>query len=189
MTAKAIHLRLKNKMKLNIRETAVFAMLGALIFASKILMEALPNIHLICTFIIAVTVVYRQKALYPIYTFIFIEGIVSGFALWWIPYLYIWAVPWAVTMLLPKKISPKLQTIIYSVVCSLHGFLYGTLYAPAQALLFGLDFKGMISWIIAGLPYDAIHGISNFFCGLLIVPIIKALRVADKGINKNYNKI
>lgn len=175
-------------MKLNVKETAVFAMLGALMFASKELMAALPNIHLVTVIIVAITAVYRQKALYAIYTFVLIEGLVGGFSLWWIPYLYLWAVPWAVTMLLPKKMPMKIQPIVYSTVCALHGLLYGTIYAPAQALMFGLDFKGTLTWIAAGLPYDCIHGVSNFFCGLLIVPIIRALTAAEKGINKNANK-
>ena len=61
-------------------------------------------------------------------------------------------------------------------VCAAHGFLFGTLYAPAQAILFGLDFKGMVAWIVAGFPWDCIHGVSNFFCGILIMPIVSILR-------------
>ena len=64
-------------------------------------------------------------------------------------------------------------------VCAAHGFLFGTLYAPAQALLFGLDFRGMIAWILAGLPWDFVHGVSNFFCGLFICPLIALLRKAE----------
>lgn len=167
-------------MKLTVKETAVFAMLGAIMFASRQLMALLPNIHLIGTIIVAMTVVYRAKALYPLYTFILIEGLISGFSLWWIPYLYIWTVLWGAVMLLPKNMSVRTGTVVYAVVCSLHGFLYGTLYAPAQAIMFGLNFKGMISWIVAGLPYDCIHGVSNLICGLLILPIVKALKMADK---------
>ena len=65
------------------------------------------------------------------------------------------------------------------VVCAAHGFLYGTLYAPAQALLYGLNFKGMIAWIVAGLPFDCLHGVSNFFCGMLILPIVSLLTKAE----------
>ena len=138
-------------MKLNIKETAVFALLGALMYSTKIVMEVLPNVHLLGVFIVAITVVYRKKALYPIYVYVFINGFFSGFAMWWIPYLYIWAVLWGAVMLLPKNIPTSLRPIVYMTVCALHGFLFGTLYAPAQALLFGLDFKGMIAWIAAGL--------------------------------------
>ncbi len=167
-------------MKLTVKETVVFAMLGAIMYASKMLMEIAPNIHLIGVFVVAFTVVYRVKALYPIYTFVLITGLFSGFAIWWIPYLYIWTVLWAIVMLLPKSMPRKAQPIVYMVVCGLHGVLYGTLYAPSQALLFGLDFKGMIAWIIAGIPFDIIHGISNLLCGILIVPIIMILKTRIK---------
>ena len=162
-------------MKLTVREMAIFGMLGALMYASKMLMEVAPNIHLLGVFTIALTVVYRKKALYPIYIFILITGIFNGFATWWIPYLYLWAVLWGVTMLLPKKMPKKIRSIIYMLVNAGHGFLYGTLYAPAQAILFGLSFDGMIAWIISGLPFDMIHGVSNFFCGILIVPVVSIL--------------
>lgn len=163
-------------MKLSVREVVVFAMLGALMYTSKVIMVFLPNVHLLGMLTMTYTLVYRKKALYPIYTYVLLNGIFAGFATWWIPYLYIWAVLWGVTMLLPKKMNPKVKPIIYMVVCASHGFLFGTLYAPAQALLFGLSFKGMIAWIIAGIPWDVVHGISNFFCGILIVPLTTLLR-------------
>lgn len=167
-------------MKLSVKEIVVFGMLGSLMYASKVIMEVLPNIHLLGVFTIAFTVVYRKKALYPIYTYVLLNGLFAGFNMWWIPYLYLWTILWGAVMLLPKNMSPKVEPIVYMTVCALHGFLYGTLYAPAQAIMFGLNFKGMIAWIIAGLPFDAIHGVSNFFCGLLIVPIIHLLRKAER---------
>ena len=44
-------------MRLTVKETAIFAMLGAVMYASKVIMDLAPNIHLIGVFIIAVTVV------------------------------------------------------------------------------------------------------------------------------------
>ncbi len=173
-------------MKLTVKETAIFGMLGALMYASKLLMEIAPNIHLLGVFTIAFTVVYRKKALYPIYTYILLNGIFSGFATWWIPYLYLWFVLWGVTMLLPQKMPKKVRPFIYMIVNACHGFLFGTLYAPAQAILFGLSFDGMIAWIIAGLPFDVIHGTSNFFCGMLIVPIITILQRLEQNNGGNH---
>ena len=71
-------------------------------------------------------------------------------------YLYIWTVLWAVTMLclnMPRK-SQLLFIRLFAVCMG----CYSALYAPAQALLFGLDFKGMISWIIAGLGRGSCGG-------------------------------
>ncbi len=149
-------------------------------FASKRFMEVFPNIHLLGTFIVAETVVYRSKALYPLYLYVFLDGLFSGFSAWWVPYLYVWTVLWAVVMLLPRKMPKKVKPIFYCIVCALHGFLFGVIYAPSQMLLMGLDFKGMIAWIITGIPFDITHGISNFVCGLLICPIINVLQHADK---------
>ena len=163
-------------MKLKIREIAVFGMLGAIMYVSKLIMEMFPNIHLLGAIIVAITVVYRTKALCPIYVFVFLNGLFSGFTTWWIPYLYIWTVLWGFAMLIPKNIPKKMRPIVYMAVSSLHGFLFGILYAPAQAIMFGLNFKGIITWIISGFPFDLIHGVSNFICGILIFPMIIALK-------------
>ena len=170
-------------MKLKIREIAVFGMLGALMYASKMLMEVLPNIHLLGTFTIAFTVVYRKKALYPIYIYVLLNGVFSGFATWWIPYLYLWTILWAVIMILPRKMSKTVRPVVYMTVNACHGFLYGILYAPVQALIYGLSFQGMLAWIAAGFPFDVIHGISNFVCGMLIVPIVHILQRLENSAN------
>lgn len=159
-------------------------MLGALMYASKILMEVAPNVHLLGVFTVSLTVVYRKKALYPIYTFVILTGLFAGFATWWIPYLYLWTVLWGVVMLLPQNMPKKIRPVVYMTVCAAHGFLYGTLYAPTQALLFGLDWEGMIAWIIAGLPWDMVHGISNFVCSALIVPLINVIQRVENQIQR-----
>ena len=83
-------------------------------------------------------------------------------------------------MLLPQNMPKKIAIPVYCAICGLHGFLYGTLYAPAQALMFGLNFKQMIAWIVAGIPFDIIHGISNIALGLLIVPLSEILADISK---------
>lgn len=171
-------------MKLTVREIVIFSMLGSIMYASKIIMEFIPNVHLLGMFTMTYTLVYRKKALYPIYIYILLNGLFAGFATWWLPYLYIWTVLWGATMLLPNNIPSKLRPFVYMVVCALHGFLFGTLYAPAQALLFGLNFHGMIAWIIAGLPWDMIHGISNFCCGILIVPLVALLKRLENSVTE-----
>ena len=167
-------------MKLTTRELTIFGMLGALMYASKVVMEVAPNVHLLGVFTMAFTIAYRKKALYPIYTYVFLNGLFTGFATWWIPYLYLWTLLWGAVMLLPQHMKKAVAVPVYMVVCALHGFLFGTLYAPAQALMFGLNFRQMLAWIVAGLPFDLIHGVSNFFAALLVVPLAEALRRAEK---------
>lgn len=162
-------------MKLRIREMAVFAMLGTIMYVSKLIMEVLPNIHLVGLLTVVYTIVYRKKALYPIYIYVFLCGMFSGFATWWIPYLYVWTILWGITMLLPQKMPKGIATVVYAVICCLHGLFFGVLYAPAQALLFGLDFQGMLTWIATGFVFDVIHALGNLCAGLLIWPLSQAM--------------
>ncbi len=157
-------------------QIALFASFGTLMFLSDIAMEALPNIHLVGMFIVTFTVVYRAKALFPIYVYVLLNGIYFGFSAWWVPYLYVWVVLWAMAMLLPKRINPLAATVLYMAVSGLHGLLFGILYAPSQVFLFfGGDWGMMIPWIVQGLPFDVIHCIGNAVTGILILPLVKAL--------------
>ncbi len=175
---------MKNQKHQQLVDLVVFALLGVIMFISKYITDALPNIHFIGMLTMTYTITYRKKALIPIYVFVLLIGLFNGFGLWWIPYLYIWTILWAVTMILPKKMNTKIAVPVYAVVCALHGLCYGVLYAPAQALMFGLDFKGMLAWIAAGLYFDLLHGIGNFALGFLIIPLSNTLKKAHKTAEK-----
>ena len=162
---------------------AIFAMLGALMVCTKVIMSALPNIHLLGMLIMVLTLTFRWRALIPIYIYVFLDGLYFGFNVWWVPYLYIWTLLWAITMIIPKKMPKWLCCVVYPVVCSLHGFAFGVLYAPAQALFFGLNFGETIAWISTGAVFDIIHGISNFAVGFLIVPFSALLRRLSRSYN------
>ena len=157
-------------------ELAVFPMLAVIMFCSKLLMEALPNIHIVGMLVVLYTVVFRSKALIPIYLYVFLTGIYAGFDVWWVPYLYIWTVLWAITMCLPKNMPRAAAIVVYSVVCGLHGFLYGMLYAPAQAILFGLDWNQTVAWIISGMPFDILHGVGNVIFGCFVYPLAELMK-------------
>jgi energy-coupling factor transport system substrate-specific component len=175
----------ESKFKLSTFELILFSMLGTLMFLSKLLLEFMPNVHLLGVLTIAFTIVYRVKALFPIYIMVFLTIAYNGFTPWLVPYLYLWAILWGATMLIPTNLPTKFQVPIYMILCGLHGILFGTMYAPFHALLFGLNFKGMITWIGAGLYWDVVHGISNFFLAVLVVPIANAL----KKLNSKYFKV
>ena len=142
-----------------IRETVIFAMLGALMFCSKIIMEFLPNIHLLSTITAILTIVYRRWAILAIFVYVFLTGVFGGFGTWWLPYLYIWPLLWGVLMIIPQKMSLKYKVLISAFLCALHGFAFGILYAPAQAILFNLNFKQTVAWVISGLYFDFFFGV------------------------------
>ncbi len=174
---------MKSKKFQQLVDLIVFAMLGVIMFISKYITELLPNIHFIGMLTMVYTINYRKKALIPIYVFVFLIGLFNGFTTWWLPYLYIWTILWAITMLLPKKMSKRVAIPVYTVICALHGLSYGILYAPTQAIIFGLDFRGMIAWIASGFYFDILHAIGNFALGFLIIPLSEALKKFHKTAN------
>ncbi len=163
-----------------LRHLIVFAFLGTFMFVSDLVMEALPNIHLISMMTMVCTIVYRWRALFPIYIYVFLTGVSWGFSTAWIPYLYIWTVLWAVTMLLPGNMNVKIAAPVYTAVCALHGILFGTLYAPVWAIMAKLSFKSTLAWIAAGLPYDALMMVGNIVASLLIIPLVTVLKKLEK---------
>lgn len=167
---------------LSVREVCLFGILGALMFVSKIVMEALPNIHLLGMLTVTFTIVFRKKALIPIYTYVLLNGFFTGFGTWWIPYLYIWTILWGVTMLLPQNMPKAVACVVYPIVCALHGLFFGVLYAPVQAIVFGFDLQQTLAWIAAGFTFDVLHTVGNFVVGLLIYPTSIALKRMTKGI-------
>ena len=153
----------------------VFAIFGAMMFALKIAMAAIPNIHPLGMFIMLLTVVYRWRALIPIYLYVLLDGIYGGFGTWWIPYLYIWAILWGITMLLPRKMPTAVAAVVYPTVCGLFGLAFGALYAPVQALIFNYTPAQTLAWIVAGLSFDVAHAIGNAAIGCLVLPLTRVL--------------
>ena len=172
----------QNKRHLSIQEICLFGILGALMFVSKIVMEGLPNIHLLGMLTITYTIVFRKKALIPIYTYVLLNGLFAGFSPWWLPYLYIWTILWGISMLLPKNMPKVCAYVIYPLICSLHGLCFGALYAPVQAIMYGFDFEQTLAWIAAGFTFDIIHMVGNFAVGLLVFPASQALSRLVKDI-------
>lgn len=167
----------------SLREMVVFSLFGGMMYLSAQI-DIIPNVHQLALFISALTVVYRFKALIPIYLYIFLEGLFGGFSLWWYPYLYLWIILWLMIMLIPRNISTPLAAVLITVAGGIHGITFGTLYAPYQCIVyFNGNFDLMIPWIISGFPFDVMQMIGNVAASLVAIPLIKILCRLE---NKKY---
>ena len=173
--------------RLDLTHLILFPLLAVIQFASKQVLEYLPNVELVSAVTMVYTLVYRRFALIPIFLFIFLEGLlIAGFGLWWMPYLYLWPVLWGVTMLLPRRMPLWLAGPVYAAVCGLFGLAYGSLYAPFQCYAFlGGDGSRTLRWIAVGFPWDVTHAIGNLVTGMLILPLTLLLQRLEAGIGRN----
>ncbi|MCI6646440.1 MAG: hypothetical protein MSH16_02210 [Oscillospiraceae bacterium] len=148
--------------KLPLRDLVLLALLGSLMFASQVVMASLPNIHIVAVLIIVTALYFRWRALYAVFVFALLEGMIYGFGIWWVSYLYTWPVLAAVTVLLGRSESP----LFWAVIAGIFGLCFGALCALPY--LFAGGWAAAVSYWIAGIPFDLIHCASNFVITLVL---------------------
>lgn len=155
---------------MKIKEIAIIGMLSSLLLAIQVGLSFLPNIELVTLFIIIYTIHFRKKALYIISVFILLEGILYGFGLWWLNYLYIWYLLFILTMLVRKQASP----VFWGIFAGIYGLSFGALCAIPYFFMgwagnsIANGFQMAFAYWISGIPFDIPHGISNFILTLLL---------------------
>ena len=148
--------------ELTLRELCILALMGALMLALQVAMAALPNIHITALLIILTAVAFGWKCLYSVFVFVLLEGLVFGFGIWWISYLYVWPLLALAAVLMRACRSP----LIWAVVAALHGLLFGLMCAVPYLFIGGTEMA--FSYWIAGLPFDFLHCAGNFVLTLLL---------------------
>jgi len=174
---------MKRSKLLTTRELAIFATFGAMMFLSRMAMLAVPNVHLLAMFIASFTLVYRTKALIPIYVWVLIEGMAGGFPLWLVPYLYIWLPLWGAFMILGKfNIPNKVRVPLYMVICAFHGLTFDVMYSPWGMHLMGIPmtFEAWWTYLVAGLWWSITHAVGNFAAATLIIPLVTLIKKLDR---------
>lgn len=156
--------------KLTVREMTVLAVLGALTFALKAAMMALPNIHPVAVFIIAGTICFGWRMMYAVAVYVMLEGLVYGFGIWWISYLYIWPLLVCVTMLFRKTEG----RLFWAVVAAVFGLCFGALCSIPYLFIGG--WTAAFSYWLSGIPFDIVHCIGNFAVVFALLPsLIRAI--------------
>lgn len=157
-------------MKPDLRELTEMSILAALTFGGKVAMASLPNIEPVSLMIMLMTVIYDRKALYPIYVYVMLEMLVYGFNLWNLVYLYIWLFL-AVPAYFMRPVQGRLP---WAILSGAFGLLFGLLCIPVYGAVGGWHM--VISTWISGIPYDLVHGVSNFLIALAaFVPLRRLL--------------
>ena len=148
--------------KFSAYEICSLALIGALMFAIKAALAALPNIHLNAVLIILAVVFFGAKAIYSVLIYIMLEGMIFGFGLWWLSYLYIWPTFSFVALIFRKNDS----AMIWAVIAAVFGLSFGALCAIPYLFIGGVEMA--FSYWISGIPFDLSHCAGNFIITLLL---------------------
>lgn len=136
--------------------------LAAVLFAGKLAMSFLPNIEPVTTLIILYTLTYKKQVFPIVYTYVLLEGIVFGFGIWWVSYLYIWSVL-VLVVLLFQKLD---HALLWAVISGAFGLSFGALCAIPY-LVSGGPGAAFTYWT-SGIPYDILHCAGNFVLTLVL---------------------
>lgn len=147
---------------MRIKDIALIGIMSAILVVVQVALRFLPNIELVSLLIIIYTLVFGRKAFYIIYAFVAVEGLLYGIGLWWINYLYVWTLLCLLVLLLHKQRSP----FVWAILSGFYGLAFGALCAFPNLFLSGIG--SAVSYWIAGIPYDVLHGVGNFVVALLL---------------------
>ena len=163
--------------RISIKELIFYALLAALMFALQVALAPLPNIEMVSLLVLLSARSFGAKSLFSVYIFVLLEGLMYGFGIWWIMYLYIWPVLTIVSILLRKIDS----ILMWSLISAAYGLSFGTLCSIPYFITGGLG-AGIAYWI-SGIPFDLMHCIANFFiCLILFKPLDKLMSKLAKSL-------
>ena len=152
-----------------LREWILFGILGAMTFALKLGMAALPNIEPVSLLILVYGAVFGYKALYPTFVYVTMEILCFGLGIWNVYYLYVWPALVLIAIFL-RDMKPPLA---WALVSGVFGLLFGALCAIADAFIGGVGFA-VAKWA-SGIPFDIAHCAGNFIIALVLFKPLREL--------------
>lgn len=155
------------KPRVAIRDIVLIAIASALLVVMQVALSFLANIELVSLLIILYTLHFKRKTLYIIYIFAILQGVIHGFHIWWITYLYVWTILYLITMLFQEMRSP----LFWAVIAAIFGILFGTMTALPYLFLHGFSAEGLratLNYILMGIRFDLYHCVGNFISVLVL---------------------
>lgn len=165
------------KPRITTRELVTMALLTGLLLAMQVALAAIPNIEVVSLLIVLYTRRFRAKTLLIIYTFALLEGLVYGFGMWFINYLYVWTVLWGLTMLLCNMQG----TLGWVAMLGGFGLGFGALCSIPYLFIGGFGMMG--AYFLSGIPFDLLHALGNAaLAAVLFKPLDSLMTRATKAL-------
>ncbi len=154
----------------NNKELVSMGFLSAILLIGQVGMSYLPNIEIVSLLIYIYTQVYRKKVFFIIYVFVFLEGCIYGFGLWWFGYLYIWSV---LALIVLRSGKQQTSVIMTAVILGAYGLSFGMLYALPYFIAGG--WAAGFSYWVSGIPFDLLHCAGNVAVSLICYRPLRTL--------------
>ena len=166
-----------DKLKISIREIALFGILGALTFGLKFAMSWLPNIEPVSLLVMLFAVTFGIKCLFPIYVYVAMELLLFGIGDWSLMYLYLWAL----LALLAWCMRNVKDPLAWALLSAVFGLFFEVLGSPVYMLFGGFSYA--VAKCVSGILFSIYHCAGNFVLSLLLFVPMRNL------LDKLYRKL
>ncbi|NLM96366.1 MAG: hypothetical protein GX175_01890 [Halanaerobiaceae bacterium] len=158
---------------MKIRDIALIGILSATITAGKLALSFIPNIEIVTLLFMVYTVIFGAKrTLFMAFVFSTIEILMYGLSTWVLGYFVIWPVLILLTAFIQKK---GLSEYKAALLAGLFGLSFGFFFAVVESFFYGMMY-GITYWV-KGIPFDIVHGVSNFLIALFLYkPLVSFLQ-------------
>lgn len=157
--------------RLNAHQVALLGILTAVLLGGQLALAVVPNGEIISLLVILYTLLLGRQVFMVLYAFVFLEGCLFGFHLWWVSYLYIWSLLAGIVLILRRK---EQSSPFWAIVSGFFGLAFGALCALPYLITGGP--AAALSYWLAGLGFDLVHCAGNFLiCLLLFQPLYRLL--------------
>lgn len=164
--------------RITAKDITLVGFLAAVLLIVQLSLSFLPNIELVSLLVVLFTQHYKKKTLFIIYIFALIQGVLYGFGIWWIMYLYVWTILYFITTCFKGCKSP----IGWAIILGFFGLCFGLLCSIPYFFVSGIS--GGIAYIISGIPFDIGHCIGNALSALVLYyPLNRLLTKTDAFIS------
>lgn len=151
---------------------ALVGVMAAILLVAQVALSFLPNIELVSLFILVFSLYFPRHAPYAIYVFVLAEGLIYGFHIWWITYLYVWIIMYFIARIFSRYQGAS--SWLWAVINGLYGLGFGALTSIPYFITGGIG--GGVAYFVAGIPFDLLHCGGNFVVALLLYkPMSKAM--------------
>lgn len=175
------------KFKLTVRDITLIGLMVAVIEVCKIALSWAPNVELTSFWIIMFARYFGKRVFFVIPVFIVVEGAMYGLHLWWIMYIYAWPLLAVMAIIFRKSDS----AVSLAVLSGIFGLMFGLLCSIPYIFIGTVDggigngLRTAFAWWIAGIPWDMVHGIANFFIMMILYrPVSAVMKKTDKLLYK-----
>lgn len=164
-----------------VQEISLIGVLAAVNIASRIAMQAIPNVKPV-TSIIILSVMYFGLSFGIKLTIVttLVSNIFLGMGTWTFFQILAWIVVCLLTQIVVDifcKLHKNIPTIVMAVFAFGMGYVYGFVVSLEQFMIGGLGL--FVAYYSTGLVFDTLHAVGNFLFFLICSPFLAKVFVSQ----------